>query len=835
MKCPNCSTQMPDDTTSCPACGAAAGEQATPAQRPGIAVGQRVQAAPDSEPAGTRLTIDQRVAAAAAGSAITGASIGQATAQRDLIIQTFQTLHERTLTAEEAATRAADLELELLARGVRGLAERLAVQATAAPTGGSPYKGLLAYGLGDADRFYGRAAATRSLLALLDRGRLAVLHAESGAGKSSLLQAGIAARLIAAGHLAVYLRPYRSQPVAAIKEAFLDLSRAPRLAGLPLHEFLRYVTAMLPPGETLYLLLDQFEEFFAYLASAGRATFAAELGACLRDESLNVRWLIALRGETLSRLAEMETSGVDPFENQFRLARLTRDEAREAITGPGLAFEPSLIELILDGLTRNGEVSPPQLQLVCLALTDGLTPPAAVDRGRYDTLGGVEGILRGFLVQQIAQFPAEEREPVRRLLRDLVTADDRRAVLPYRDLATAWAAQRGGRALLDTLLARLVERRLLVVQERPADGERLYELAHDTLLQEIQLDPAEQARKAVQEMLDRSVLDYRVNPRVLLDDDKFDAIHARQNELVLGPEAGELLRKSEGAVRRRRRMVRGGMALVAGLALIALVLAWLIAAAQQGLRQAQQGLRQTQMEAQRLATQSAAVLATSEIISAKGTAVAAEATRAAFRIQAQVSFEFHDEVAPGIPARPIAVEGAQLQIAVGPGPAGPLRLDRWTQRQALRQPGTVLTSRSQTVITQTQRTVDGSMLTQTSQFRDFTGELGRYADPTLWQGLTVEAIFQTTARDDWLRVARDLVEPAEVAEFDAFYGLKPSARAELEEYTDYRVRPVWPCTLEIFVSGVKVTTLEGRLAAVWEHDEDARGLQVARFVGPAGK
>ena len=106
------------------------------------------------------------------------------------------------------------------------------------------------------------------------------------------MQAGIAARLIEAGHMAVYLRPYRTNPTAAIKEAFIDLSRAPRLAGLPLREFLRYVTDILGPGETLYLLLDQFEEFYAYLDKPARDAFSAELGACLHDESLSVRWLM---------------------------------------------------------------------------------------------------------------------------------------------------------------------------------------------------------------------------------------------------------------------------------------------------------------------------------------------------------------------------------------------------------------------------------------------------------------------------------------------------------------------------------------------------------------
>ncbi|MCX6033137.1 MAG: NACHT and WD repeat domain-containing protein [Chloroflexi bacterium] len=552
------------------------------------------------EPTGARISVKQQVGVIDGGQVI-GTSIGQMTVQRDAIIQTFQHIHERALTAEEAAKRAADLELELLAQGVRGLAQRLAAQATAAPAGGSPYKGLLAYGLGDADRFYGRAAATEALLDALRRGRLAVLHAESGAGKSSLLQAGIAARLIGAGRLAVYLRPYRANPTAAIKEAFMDLDRAPRLAGLPLREFLRYVTDILGSDETLYLLLDQFEEFYAYLDKPARDAFSAELGACLRDESLNVRWLIALRGEALSRLAEMETAGVEPFENEYRLARLTRDEAREAMTGPGFAFEAGLVETVLDGLTKNGEVAPPQLQLVCLALTEGLTPPAAIGREKYDRLGGAEGILRDYLVRQVGQFLVEEREPTRRLLRTLVTADGRRAVLAYGELVKEWETRDGDRSVLDTILTRLVERRLLVVQERPADGERTYELAHDTLLHEIQLDPAEQARKAVQEMLDRAVLDYRANPRVLLDDDKFDAIHARRNELVIGPEATELLRRSEAAVRRRRRLMRGGMVLVAGLAIIAAVLTSLIFGAQQELGQTQEKIKAAQVAATRIA------------------------------------------------------------------------------------------------------------------------------------------------------------------------------------------------------------------------------------------
>lgn len=83
------------------------------------------KSSPDStpDPPSPRIEVTQHTGTMTGGQII-GASIGQATAQRDFIIQTFQTIHGRALTAQEAAKAAADLEL--LAQGVRGLAGRLA-------------------------------------------------------------------------------------------------------------------------------------------------------------------------------------------------------------------------------------------------------------------------------------------------------------------------------------------------------------------------------------------------------------------------------------------------------------------------------------------------------------------------------------------------------------------------------------------------------------------------------------------------------------------------------------------------------------------------------------
>ena len=160
-----------------------------------------------------------------------------------------------------------------MAQGISAFVQRLRSRAEAVESA-SPYKGLLEYRLSDAEIFFGRDHAVRELLQSLANGSLTLLHAESGAGKSSLLQAGISPRLIAAGHLPIYLRPYRDDPTRIIKRAFIsDPSLTPTLATAPLRDFLRQVCDILGAQTTLYIFLDQFEEFFTQIGEAERAEF----------------------------------------------------------------------------------------------------------------------------------------------------------------------------------------------------------------------------------------------------------------------------------------------------------------------------------------------------------------------------------------------------------------------------------------------------------------------------------------------------------------------------------------------------------------------------------
>ena len=202
---------------------------------------------------------------------------------------------------------------------------------------------------------------------------------------------------------------------------------------MPLRGFLRQIGGVLGPESTLCLLVDQFEEFFLQRPDAQRAAFVDELAACLDDPSLNACWVLALRSEFFGRLATFRPRIRAPFANDFRLDRLTRAEAAQAVVQPaaqqGFSFEADLVEGLLDDLGGE-EVAPPQVQLVCLALYESLAAEERmITRRAYERLGGAAGILQGHLQRVLeGRIPPEQRAPARQVIEALITFEGRRAL-----------------------------------------------------------------------------------------------------------------------------------------------------------------------------------------------------------------------------------------------------------------------------------------------------------------------------------------------------------------------------------------------------------------------
>ena len=509
--------------------------------------------------------------------------IGGDVVGRDKIVQSINHISNLiTLTEEEQRERARSIEARDLRAGVAAFIQRLRERAAGDDArDDNPYRGLLDYRLGDAARFFGRATATRRLMDCLRRGPLTVLHAESGAGKSSLLQAGLAPRLLAQGHLPLYVRPHATPPAIAIKRTLApNLKEAPHLAQASLRDFLTQAGAVLGPHVGVYVLLDQFEEFFTHLAEPERQPFFDDLAECIDDASLNVRWVVALRAEYFSRLAGIP-SRLAFFENQFYLERLTRAEAREVIVKPigssGVTIEPPLVDRLLTDLDRGtGLIQPPQLQLVCSALYEeaaslqrATITGAMYDRHAGDRQSGTAGILHDYLDTVLKSLPVEQRSTARQILEELVASDGQRSRRTASELMASLSQRQIDTQAVQRILAQLTGRRLINPIE--TDLGLAYELVHAYLAADLQLSEATRARKAAQELLDQELRD-ALEHRTLISADKLAIIEAQHAGLVLTREARMLLERSRRAVKRRQQLVFGGIGVVLSLMIIAVSL-----------------------------------------------------------------------------------------------------------------------------------------------------------------------------------------------------------------------------------------------------------------------
>ncbi|MBN1119618.1 MAG: hypothetical protein JXJ17_00945 [Anaerolineae bacterium] len=471
---------------------------------------------------------------------------------------------ERALTGVEIAEQSERAERQRLADAVTGYVgrlEQMAEKSAEGPISGSPYKSLLSYDFDDAALFYGRSKAIDDLLERLERGPLTVLHADSGAGKTSLLKAGIMPRLMASGDVPLYVRPYQLPAQYAIKRVLLpQMEQSPFLAVASLRDFFCRVTDLLG-GKRLVAILDQFEEVFTVQSKQMRADFISEMAPCLDDNTLPVRWIFALRNEWFGQMGTFRPDLRDPYANEFLLRALSREEASEIIIEParrfGVEYEPGLVDTLVADLGEH-DIAPPQLQLVCSTLFDGLGGgQTQIAQAQYDALGQTSGILRSHLDRVLTRnVPPEQRYAARRLLEALMTSDRRRARCSKDDLAAELQVLGIEQATLEEVLGILVDSRLLSVEEVEIEETNevrvAYELAHDYLLDEIELDPEVQARKAAQELLAKK-LPYYTRDGLLLSKGELAIISPHRDELALDTDAESLLDSSTR--RERRRLV----------------------------------------------------------------------------------------------------------------------------------------------------------------------------------------------------------------------------------------------------------------------------------------
>jgi WD40 repeat protein len=364
--------------------------------------------------------------------------------------------------------------LELLSRALARL------RGAEAPEG-SPYRWLEPFREADRLDFYGRDREVSRLRSLVLDHPCCLLVGPSGAGKTSLVGAGLIPRLRQEGPWkVVILRPGRG-PLEALQVALAgaeadDLGRAPGRLGRGLRRLAR------EGGYQQLIVVDAAEELFTQAdATAEAPLFITALRGAADTREGPIRLLFTVREDYLSRMAALLDAEGEGGTGIFVLPPPEQSALVEALTGPaarvGFHFEEGLALEMVESVAS--EAAPlPLLQFAASQLWEGrdagrrLLPRAALD-----AMGGVPGILAAHADEVIAALPEPGDEALaRELFRALLTSDrTRRQVDRARLLEASGSPDSAGR-----VLDQLVAGRLLVA--RRVEGRAYVELSHEALV-----------------------------------------------------------------------------------------------------------------------------------------------------------------------------------------------------------------------------------------------------------------------------------------------------------------------------------------------------------------
>jgi WD40 repeat protein len=425
-----------------------------------------------------------------------------------------------SLGGQDAELRAASLQAARQAADVRMLREELAVieqrarqwqpdPAGAAAPGarwtGCPYRGLLPYHQAHGPVFRGRERLTAELAGKLAATGIVMVTGASGAGKTSLLQAGLVPALARGVQVPgspawpVISLTATARPLTELASALAALDdRDPaairqRLAAVPgeAHLLVRELTRQAGDAARLVLIVDQFERVFAADGpdeKLERAAFidavctAATRPAGSRGEA-PARVVIAVRGDYWDRCAAYRQLIEVMEHDQLVVGPMPPDGLRRAIAGPAEASGLRVESALIDAITADAHAAGPGavLPLIsqALALTWDNRDGERLTREGYEQAGRVAGAVEAGAEAVYRGLPEKQQEITRDLVRRLTTVDPdgkpgRRRV----SLDELRAGQpKGQRAEVGAVLDAFAASRLVTLDADTA------ELAHDVLLE----------------------------------------------------------------------------------------------------------------------------------------------------------------------------------------------------------------------------------------------------------------------------------------------------------------------------------------------------------------
>jgi HEAT repeat protein len=281
-----------------------------------------------------------------------------------------------------------------------------------------------------AHTFRGRNKEIEELLANTSSSPITLLVGESGAGKTSLICAGLFPQSEIMSWKCMWTRPF-GNPLENIKKTIWNAFFEGNPEGTLLDVMKRAARKCKP--HTLLIAMDQFEDILncdvqEILDDFIQVLMAVQTGTIIP----NLRMLISFREDVFvkinSRLLKQITGSARSFPI-VELEQLSREGAREALLaglengGIGIDVyqetgEKPLLEIILDDIQKGSDrLYPPYVQIVAETLCK------RVDKNRpiitkelYSELGGADKIIADYLMELLKGIDSQKSEAERVLI-----------------------------------------------------------------------------------------------------------------------------------------------------------------------------------------------------------------------------------------------------------------------------------------------------------------------------------------------------------------------------------------------------------------------------------
>jgi WD40 repeat protein/energy-coupling factor transporter ATP-binding protein EcfA2 len=329
----------------------------------------------------------------------------------------------------------------------------------------NPFPGLRPFESSETHLFFGRDGQSEELLRRLKRTRFLAVVGTSGSGKSSLVRAGLLPALqgglmASAGsdwRIAI-LRP-GGDPIGNLasalaasnvlgsgdeKSALMQSALAEttlRRSSLGLVELVRRARTKLdgngqplfPDYENLLVVVDQFEELFRFKqlieeenSQEDAAAFVKLLLEAIGQKDGKIYVVLTMRSDFLGDCAQFRELPEAINNGQYLIPRMTRDERREAITGPVAVGQGTITEPLVNQLLNDVGDNPDQLPILQHALMrtwdywlGHRSNGEPIDLPDYNAIGGMTEALSRHADEAYAELSDEQQAIAEKLFKGL--------------------------------------------------------------------------------------------------------------------------------------------------------------------------------------------------------------------------------------------------------------------------------------------------------------------------------------------------------------------------------------------------------------------------------